>query len=333
MTAHARPEAPGAPADHDDYSLLRVPESERYSWWSVATQRFGQLSALAQFLLGATLGLGMTFWHAVLAITLGSVLLEIVTIFIGVIGVREGLSTSVLARWTGFGAKGSALIGLTVAVSLIGWFGVQNAVFAEGLHSLIGGLPVEAWSLIGGLAVTAVVVYGFKGMAWAAYVTVPAFLVLATWSIGRELSRHSLGDLVSSPPAGEPMSLAAGATLVAGGFIVGAVMTPDMTRYNRSVGDVVKQTLVGHQLPGRRFRRIHPARQARAGAPQPPGGRARAVRRGDHAQPGHRRLTPAAGRPAPHGRHARPARTNLRRIHAHRHRRRRHQHRRRPDGP
>jgi cytosine permease len=248
MAPHALPESSGTPAEHDDYSLLRVPESERYSWWSVATQRFGQLSALAQFLLGATLGLGMTFWQAVLAITLGSVLLEIVTIFIGIIGVREGLSTSVLARWTGFGAKGSALIGLTVAVSLVGWFGVQNAVFAEGLHSLVGGLSVEAWSLVGGLAVTAVVVYGFRGMAWAAYVTVPAFLVLAAWSIGRELSRHSIADLISAPPAGEPMSLAAGATLVAGGFIVGAVMTPDMTRYNRSVADVVKQTLVGVTL-------------------------------------------------------------------------------------
>src|SRR5690606_2546629 len=67
-------ERTGAGAEHtvekqvgnDDYSLERVPTSARYSWWSVATQRFGQLSALAQFLLGATLGMGMTFWQAVL---------------------------------------------------------------------------------------------------------------------------------------------------------------------------------------------------------------------------------------------------------------------------
>ncbi|WP_437758874.1 hypothetical protein [Sorangium sp. So ce1389] len=38
------------------------------------------------------------------------------------------------------------------------------------------------------------------------------------------------------------MSAAAGATLVAGGFIAGAVITPDMTRYNRSAADVAKQT-------------------------------------------------------------------------------------------
>jgi cytosine permease len=235
-------------ATHDDYSLERVPMHARYSWFSVAVQRFGQLSALAQFLLGATLGFSMSFWDAVLAITIGSVLLEIVTIFVGVAGMREGLSTSVLARWCGFGRKGSSLIGLLIAVSLIGWFGVQNAVFAAGLESIVGVLPVWAWALLGGVAVTAIVVFGFASMAWTAYVTVPAFLLLAAWSVGSELSRHSLGELISSPPPGEPISLAAGATLVAGGFIVGAVMTPDMTRYNRSVADVVKQTVVGVTL-------------------------------------------------------------------------------------
>ena len=44
------------------------------------------------------------------------------------------------------------------------------------------------------------------------------------------------------------MSLPTGTTLVAGGFIVGAVITPDMTRFNRSAGDVVKQTVLGITL-------------------------------------------------------------------------------------
>ena len=52
---------------HDDYALVRVPESERYSWFSVALQRFGQLSALAQFFLAAMIGLTMGFWQAMLA--------------------------------------------------------------------------------------------------------------------------------------------------------------------------------------------------------------------------------------------------------------------------
>lgn len=232
----------------DDYALTRVPLGARYSWWSVAVQRFGQVSALSQFLLGATLGFGMTFWSAFAALTLGAVILEIVAVFVGVIGVKEGLSTSMLSRWTGFGRAGSALIGLAIGISLIGWFGIQSAVSAQGLVALVGGLPQWAWSLVFGLLVTAVVLRGFHSMAWTAYVTVPAFLVLVGWSIISELTRHHVGALVAQAAPGPHLSLLAGTTVVAGGFIVGAVITPDMTRFNRTIGDVVKQTLVGVTL-------------------------------------------------------------------------------------
>ncbi|MEU2250614.1 cytosine permease [Streptomyces sp. NPDC019224] len=230
---------------HDDYALARVPSSARFHWFSVATQRFGQLSTLASFLIGATLGFGMTFWNAVLAITLGAVILEIMTIFTGIAGQREGLSTSLLARWTGFGANGAALIGLAISVSAVGWFGIQNAVSADGLVNLVGGLPSWGWALVVGLLITALVVRGVGSMAWAAYITVPAFLLMAGWSIAVELSRHDLAALTSAQPAGPPLSLLQGTTLVAGGFIVGAVITPDMSRFNRSGQDVVKQTVVG----------------------------------------------------------------------------------------
>lgn len=233
---------------HDDFALTRVPASERYSWFSVAVQRFGQLSALSQFLLGATLGFAMDFWSAFWALTLGAVILEVVAIFTGIAGQREGLSTSVLARWSGFGRYGSSLIGLVIAISLIGWFGVQNAVFAEGLHSLIGILPLWAWSILTGLIVTVIVIFGFLSMAWTAYITVPAFLLLSGYAIFSALQHYSLGYLVSSPAPGHVMTLAAGTTIVAGGFIVGSVITPDMTRYNRSVADVIKQTVIGVTL-------------------------------------------------------------------------------------
>lgn len=232
----------------DDFALTRVPASARYSWWQVAVQRFGQISALSQFLLGSTLGFGMSFWGAFWALTLGAVVLELVTILVGVIGVREGLQTSMVSRWTGFGQGGSALIGLAIGISLIGWFGIQSGVSAEGLASLLGGLPAWGWSLVFGLIVTAVVVWGFGSMQWVANITVPAFLILVGWSIIRTLTSHDLGSLVSAAPAGPQLSLIHGTTLVAGGFIVGAVITPDMTRFNRTTADVVKQTVLGITL-------------------------------------------------------------------------------------
>lgn len=94
---------------HDDHAPASVPQTARFHWFPVATQRFGRLSTLAGFLIGATLGFGMTFRSAVLAITLGAVILEVVTVFTGIAGRREGLSTSLPARWTGFGAAGASL--------------------------------------------------------------------------------------------------------------------------------------------------------------------------------------------------------------------------------
>lgn len=232
----------------DDYSLTRVPAEARHSWVSVAVQRFGQVSSFQQFLVGAVLGFGMTFTDAVIAITIGSVMLEIITILLGIAGVREGLSTSVLARWSGFGRKGSALVGMLIALSLAGWFGVQNGVFAQGMHDLAGWSPEWAWALLGGAVITVITVFGFTMMAWTAYLTVPAFLLLASYSIADALTEHSLGDLMTSAPPGPAMSLAEGTTLVAGAFILGAIMTPDMTRFNRRPSDVVKQTLISVTL-------------------------------------------------------------------------------------
>ncbi|GAA4687651.1 cytosine permease [Streptomyces chumphonensis] len=232
----------------DDYALTPVPEEARYSWFSVAVQRFGQVSSFQQFMVGAVLGYGMTFTDAVIAITVGSVLLEVITILMGVAGVKEGMSTSVLARWSGFGRKGSAAVGMLVALSLAGWFGVQNGVFAQGMHDFAGWAPEWAWALVGGVVVTVISVHGFSVMAWTAYLTVPAFLLLAGWSVVDVLVGHSLDDLLTGAPPGPALSLAEGTTLVAGAFILGALMSPDMTRFNRRPSDVVKQTLLGVTL-------------------------------------------------------------------------------------
>ena len=236
-------------AHADDFALSRVAPQARRHWFGIAVQRFGQVSALSQFLLGATLGFSMTFGNAVLAFLFGSIILEVIMCVVGIVGQREGLNTALLARWTGFGEVGASLVGLAIGISLIGWFGIQSAISAESLDALMpGALPAWAWCLIFGLIVTAIVAVGFGGMQWLANVTVPLFLALVGWSIISELSRHSIGDLLTSPPPGPAITVGQGTAIVAGGLIVGAIITADMTRFNRSASDVVKQTVVGVTL-------------------------------------------------------------------------------------
>jgi cytosine permease len=230
----------------DDYSLSRVPKSDRQSLWSITIVRVGSMATISQFILGASLGYGMTFWQAFWATMFGSVILEVISLLLGFAGAKEGLSTSLLSRWTGFGRYGASIIGSIIAICCIGWFGVQNSVFANGLvQATHGALTLPVAATLTGLVVTVLVIFGFKWLSATATVAVPAFLLAVSVGIFQLLSKHSIVDLMGSAPAGEPLTLGVAATMVAGGFIIGAVITPDFSRFAKSGKDVFWMTMIG----------------------------------------------------------------------------------------
>ncbi|MFH9570762.1 cytosine permease [Streptomyces sp. NPDC017230] len=225
----------------DDYSLSRVPRDKRLGFWTMLLQWLAQSGSISQFTLGATIGVGMTFGDAFLAFTLGAVILEVVIFAIGLAGMREGLATPLLTRWAGFGRNGSALVSLVISVSLVGWFGVQNTIFGDSVSALVGG-PSWLWCMVAGFAITVLVIFGFRYMAVFAKIVTPLFFAMVAWSVTDALSDHSLSELVNSPPPGETIPLAVAATAIAGGFMTGAIVSPEMTRYNRKGSHVFLQS-------------------------------------------------------------------------------------------
>lgn len=232
-------------SSHDDYSLSRVPMSARRPMWEVLVIRIGSLACVSQLMLGAALGYGMTFWGAFWATMLGSVLLQVVSFALGAAAAKEGLSTSLLSRWAGFGSMGSSIIGGVIAIALMGWFGVQNSVFAEGLFKATGLFNTQIWAIITGMAVTLIVVYGFKVLSLTANISVPLFIGAVAFASVHMIAGKDIGTLISAAPAGPPLSLAVATTMVAGGFMIGAVITPDLSRFMRSGKDVFWMTLIG----------------------------------------------------------------------------------------
>ncbi|PLT32782.1 cytosine permease [Bacillus sp. V5-8f] len=230
----------------DDYSLSRVPLSARLPMRDILIIRLGGFATLSQFMLGAALGYGMTFWQAFWATMLGSLVLQVVSLLLGLAGAREGLSTSLLSRWAGFGRYGSSIISGVMAICLIGWFGVQNSVFANGLvEATDGKLGFMLAATITGLAVTVLVIFGFKILSATAKIAVPAFLFVVAFGIYDVLSDHSIFRLMGTPAPGEALSMGVAATMVAGSFMIGAIITPDFSRYNKNGKDVFWMTIVG----------------------------------------------------------------------------------------
>lgn len=229
----------------EDYPLSRVPQEQRVSFLSVAIVHMGMLTALDQFMLGAVLGHSMTLTDAFVAIFIGSLIFGVVTFGLGLAGMKEGLAGSLLARWCGFGRIGSVLIGLVVAISLLGWFGIQNAIFAKSLNFALNDRLGFGWSAtLSGLFLTILVAFGFKALRITARIAVPLFILLVAFISYHVLSGQKLHEAILLAPVGEPLSISAGITIVVGGAIVASLMTPDLTRYSKNKRHVFGITLL-----------------------------------------------------------------------------------------
>lgn len=229
----------------DNYPTNRVPTNIRLSFLSVTLVHAGMLTALDQFMLGAVLGNSMTLANAFLAIFISSIIFGIITFGLGFAGMKEGLSSSLLARWCGFGRIGSILVSLTIAISLIGWFGVQNAVFAKGLNYALGHKLGFEWSAtLSGLFLTILVAFGFKALRFTAWIAVPFFVIVILFISAGILEHHNSMDLIQSVPGGEIITLSSAITLIMGGCIVATLITPDMSRYSKNSRQVFWMVMV-----------------------------------------------------------------------------------------
>lgn len=229
----------------DNYSLERVPSGSRLGFFGVALVHMGMLTALDQFMLGAVLGNSMSFGDAFIAISVGSLIFFIATFGLGYAGMREGVSGSLLARWCGFGKNGSVFVGLLIAVSLLGWFGVQNSVFANSLNFALGNhLGFHTAAALSGILLTVLVAFGFRALRFAAKIAVPAFICSVIYIFISLINTHgfSLAAMLSADSGS--LAISDAITMVVGGSIVASLITPDLTRYYTSGKQVMGMTIL-----------------------------------------------------------------------------------------
>ncbi|CAE6916544.1 codB [Symbiodinium sp. CCMP2592] len=214
-----------------DYALCRVPRHARYSWPSMALEQMAQGGCIANVVIGAQIGHKMTSTDALLAVLLGNLILALMGLALGMIGCREGMTTSMLGRWTGLGVVGTGLLSLITTGSLLGWFGIQAAIAGDGLEA-IGRLGYAwTWTLVNGALVTFIVVFGFRWMVGASWITGPIFLLVVIWAciVSLRDSGHEKHDVELSE-----LSLLHGTGVVVGGWVVGTTIASDVFRFARS---------------------------------------------------------------------------------------------------
>ena len=221
----------------DDYSLKPVPMEKRKSWLDIAMVWIGVAIVLSALLRGMMIGMGLgSIPNVLIAYLLGEVLLIGMMALTGFMGARLGLSTPLLARMS-FGEKGSLLISLLLAVAFMGWFGVQAGLFAETLKAFANtSFPVPLMAFLSGVLMMIPAVFGFRGLKALSWGAVPPMVVVFLYAAAKMgfhfLPRQELIRLAQShSPSPYPATLGAAASIIAGGFIVGAVTSADVFRF------------------------------------------------------------------------------------------------------
>lgn len=229
----------------DDFALERVPPVGRKPMRDILWIELGIVTAMSEFVIASALGYGMTFWQAFLATCIGTALLLVVTVAIGIAGAWEGLPSGLLSRWCGFGRFGSCLISLVIVIGCTAWFGVQNSICAEAISQITHGkvsFPIA--STLTGIALIVIATLGVHWIAKTASVVVPVFLVLVAYGTYHILESASLTAIVQAPAPGPHLSVFTGASMVAGGLMIGGIVAPDFARYCRRGTDVFWAILI-----------------------------------------------------------------------------------------
>lgn len=229
----------------EDFALRPVPLDKRKPWVDIAMVWIGVAIVLSALLRGMMVGMGLGDLKSVLlAYFLGEGLLIGMMALTGFMGAKTGLTTALLAR-NAFGERGSLLISLCLALAFMGWFGVQAGLFAETCLAMAKvTLPVSWLAFLSGVLMMIPAVFGFRGLKALSYGAVPpmvAIFLYASFKTGWSfLPAEELVRLAKSHvPLPYPITLGAAASIIAGGFIVGAVTSADVFRYARPrFGDI-----------------------------------------------------------------------------------------------
>lgn len=162
----------------EDFSLRFAPR--HYRRWTpavVAGSALGGIAYLADFSIGASIGIQHGTGNAIGGILIAAVLIFISSFPLAYYAARYNVDLDLISRGSGFGYLGSILTNLIFVSFTFILFATEGAIMAQGLK-LGFGLPLWAGYLVSSLMIIPLVMYGMKILAKLQSWTNPLWLVM-----------------------------------------------------------------------------------------------------------------------------------------------------------
>lgn len=217
-------------------TLDAVPHSRRdYTFWGLLFVFFGMQVPVSYFITGGSITAGLTLGTAFTTTLVGSLVGFLILGLVGIIGWQTGTSTMVCTR-PAFGRFGSALPALIAFIELTGWDSVHVQLAGQ-LMGNIGnqwGLGyTKLFSVIVGVSIVALVVFGHKLLRRLERLLVPVVIILVAMALWAVLSGQNLGQLWHMSGKGSlTVMLAFDAMFISA--LTWVPMVSDYTRYAKS---------------------------------------------------------------------------------------------------
>lgn len=200
--------------------------------WRIILILLAVMIALPAFVMGAEISHAFGAKPALAVCLTGGALLGLLAAMTGAAGALRRRTTYELIG-EAFGLQGARVANGVLGISVLGWYGVMATMLGHALASMGVGLaaqPLWLLSLAGCVLTTATAMAGFRALNWLSTLTTPLKIMLLAWTFAAALRSKDIDTLWSYVPAA-PTPLGTGVSMVVGGLIVGAVLTPDICRF------------------------------------------------------------------------------------------------------
>ncbi|MEV6771436.1 hypothetical protein AB0N05_22715 [Nocardia sp. NPDC051030] len=180
----------------EDYTLRFAPRS--YRKWSpavVGISALGGIAYLADFAIGANIGIANGTGNALLGIGLFAIVVMLTGFPLAYYAARYNIDLDLITRGSGFGYYGSIVTNVVFASFTFIFFALEGSIMAQGLKLGLG-IPVWIGYLLSTLIIFPLVKYGMNTLAKLQVWTTPLWLLLMVLPFGFLLVRHP--DSVSS---------------------------------------------------------------------------------------------------------------------------------------
>lgn len=223
---------------NEDSPLVPTTPESKQGWWFLAGVMIGCTICVPVFVMGASLSHQLPYAQFISAAFLGGALAAFIALITGIVGQRTGLSTAMLAK-IAFGSRGYILANLAMALSSIGWFGIQTGVFSSAFVQLseqVWGMHFNPTivTILSGLVMSTTAIIGFRGLGKLSYIAVPLLIVLLVLPLYFFYTNGQLAGIAQLPVT-DPISMGAMIAMVAGAYSFASTM-PDVTRFMRRTG-------------------------------------------------------------------------------------------------